>query len=65
MAMTTFEKGLYQGRRTTLRELLEARFGPLSPGVEARLEGLSLAQLKALGLALLNAKSLKDLGLED
>jgi hypothetical protein len=31
MAMTTFEKGLQQGQRTTLRKLVEARFGPLSP----------------------------------
>jgi hypothetical protein len=69
MAMTTFEKGVQQGvqqgRRTMLLEQLEARFGPLSPGIEARLEGLNPAQLKALALALLSGQSLKELGLED
>jgi flagellar biosynthesis/type III secretory pathway protein FliH len=73
MAMTTFEKGvqtglqqgLQQGQRTTLRKLLEARFGPLSPGAEARLQGLSSERLEALTLELLNAQALQELGLED
>ena len=69
MAITTFEKGLHeglqQGQRTLLRELLEARFGPLSPGARQQLEGLGPEQLKALALELLKARSLEDLGLED
>jgi hypothetical protein len=69
MAMTTFEKGvqagLQQGWRTALQGLLEARFGPLSPGARGRLEGLSPEQLQALTPALLKAQSLQELGLED
>jgi hypothetical protein len=65
MAMTTFEKGLQQGQRTTLRKLLEARFGPLSPGAQERLGSLSPEQLETLTLALLEAQSLQELGLED
>ena len=69
MAVTTFEKGvqagLQQGRRTTLQEQLEARFGPLSPGAQQRLESLSPERLRALTLGLLKAQSLQELGLED
>ena len=73
MAMTTFEKGvqtglqqgLQQGQRTTLRKLLEARFGPLSPGAQERLQALSPERLETLTLGLLKAQSLQELGLED
>jgi hypothetical protein len=65
MAVTTFEKGLQQGQRTTLQKLLEVRFGPLSPGARERLESLSPERLEALTLALLTAQSLQELGLED
>jgi hypothetical protein len=77
MAMTTFEKGLQQGQqqglqqglqqgqRTILHKMLEARFGPLSPGAQQRLESFGLEQLDALALALLKARSLQELGLED
>ena len=65
MAMTTFERGLQQGQRTTLERQLEARFGPLSPGAEQRLESLSPERLEALALDLLKARSLQELGLED
>jgi hypothetical protein len=65
MAMTTFEKGLQQGQRTTLRKMLEARFGPLSPIAQQRLDSLGTEQLEALALALLEARSLQELGLED
>jgi hypothetical protein len=72
-AATTFEKGVQkgvqegvqEGRRATLRELLELRFGPLSPGAQDRLESLNPEQLEALTRALLNAPSLQELGLED
>ena len=50
MAMTTFEKGLQQGQRTMLQKLLEARFGPLSPGAQQRFESLSPERLEALAL---------------
>ena len=65
MAMTTFEKGLQQGQRTTLQKQLKARFGPLSPSTQQRLDSLSPEQLEALALALLKARSLQELGLED
>ncbi len=69
MAVTTFEKGvqqgLQQGRRTTLQKQLEARFGPLSPGAQERLDSLSTEHLESLTLELLKARSLQELGLED
>ncbi len=65
MAITTFEKGLRQGQRSTLRKLLEARFGLLSPDAQERLEGLGPDQLDAMTLALLKAQSLQELGLAD
>jgi hypothetical protein len=64
-ARTTFEKGLQQGQRTTLRKQLEGRFGPLSPSAQHRLDGMTFEQLEALTLALLNVQSLHELGLED
>ena len=65
MAVTTFEKGMQQGQRTTLRKQLEVRFGPLSPSAQQRLDGLSSERLEALTLELLKAQSLQELGLED
>jgi Domain of unknown function (DUF4351) len=69
MAVTTFEKGvqagLQQGQRTMLRKLLEARFGPLSPGAQERLDSLDTERLEELALELLTAQSLQELGLED
>ena len=43
---------------------LEAWFGPLSPSAQQRLESLSPEQLEALALALREARSLQELGLE-
>ena len=69
MAVTTFEKGLQaglqQGQRTMLQKLLEARFGPLSPSAQQRLESLGPEQLEALAVELLKAQSLEELGLEN
>ena len=65
MAITTFEKGLQRGQRMMLQKQLEARFGPLSPGTLERLESLSTERLEALALALLTARSLRELALED
>ncbi len=65
MAVTTFEKGMHQGSRTTLQKQLEARFGPLSAGARKRLESLDGDRLEALTLELLTARSLQELGLED
>ncbi|MHC5539899.1 DUF4351 domain-containing protein [Singulisphaera rosea] len=77
MAMTTYEKGqeqglqqglqqgLEQGQRGLLRKLLEGRFGPLNPRVSQHLDSLSSSQLEAIALAVLTARSLQELGLED
>ena len=59
------EKGLEKGQRQLLRELLEANFGPLSATVLERLEKLPADRIRALGKALLKARSLRELGLED
>jgi hypothetical protein len=56
--------GIEKGRRNSLRELLEERFGTLSPAVLARLDGLPAEQLPALK-AVLRANSLAELGLTD
>ncbi|MHC5536760.1 DUF4351 domain-containing protein [Singulisphaera rosea] len=65
MAMTTFEKGQEQGERGLLRKQLEARFGPLNPGVCQRLDKLDVEKFEAIALAVLTARSLQELGLED
>jgi hypothetical protein len=65
MAVTTFERGVLQGQRMAVRKQLEARFGPLGPDAQHRLESLDLEQLDALTLAVLKAQSLQELGLGD
>ncbi len=57
-------KGIQKGQRELLRELLETRFGPLSPAVEARLANWPADRLTELGRALLSATSLQQLGLD-
>jgi Domain of unknown function (DUF4351) len=51
-------------RKMTLL-LLAEKFGPLPPEVRKRVEALSPEQLKQLLLDLLEARSLKELHLED
>ncbi len=63
--MTTYEKGVYQGRLATVIDQLQDRFGPLSPEVMDRLKGLPMDRLAELGRALMRAESLQELGLED
>ena len=46
-------------------QLLEDRFGPLSPAVRQRVEALSPEELRQLTRDLLKAQSLKDLRLEE
>ena len=65
MRTTWYEEGIEKGRREAFRELLEEWFGPLSPAVLERLEQLPSERLSALGKALRQAKSLRELGLED
>ena len=47
------------------RLLLEKRFGPLNPAVVQRLEAMAQDQLEQVGIALVTAGSLRELGLED
>jgi hypothetical protein len=59
------ERGLEQGQKRLLQRQLETRFGKLSPPVEARLKDWPADRLEELGLALMRAQSLRDLGLEE
>jgi hypothetical protein len=65
MNVTSYDKGLDQGQRKLLRELIDHYFGPLSPAVLKRLQQLSSDQIVSLGKKVRQAQSLKDLGLED
>jgi hypothetical protein len=65
MAMTYVEQGRQEGRRELLQNQLEKRFGPLSASVRERLQSLSRERLIELSLAVLDAQSLRELGLED
>ena len=65
MMTTTFEKGEAQGQRRSARLLLEKKFGSLSPEAQQRLNEWPAERLDDLLLALLDAPSLKALGLED
>ncbi len=73
MAITTFERGMQQGMeqgmqqglRRLLQKQLEARFGPLGPSAQQRLDSLNADQIEALGLTFVDARSLQELGLED
>lgn len=69
MMMTTFEKGktegIAEGQRRALRLQLERRFGRLSPGAQRRLDEWPAERLPELLVAVLDAPSLKALGLED
>jgi hypothetical protein len=57
-------KGVEIGQRRLLRELLEARFGPLSPAAQARLANWPAERLTELGRALMSADSLEQLGFD-
>ena len=63
MVQGWLEEGAAHGRRLMLLNQLEAKFGTLAVGVAARLEALTPAQLDALGVALIRAESLEELGL--
>ena len=54
-----------QGQRKLLQMMLERRFGPLSPAVGERLDTYSSEKLTQLAMKLLDARSLRELGLEE
>lgn len=64
---TGLEKGEATGRvlerREFLKGLLEAKFGPLPPGASQRLKEWPAERLREVGVALLKAQSLDELGL--
>lgn len=53
-------KGWQQGREEFLVALLEGRFGALPPGVRQRISQASQEQMEALGLAVIEAPSLRE-----
>jgi hypothetical protein len=59
------EKGIEKGRRISLREFLELRFGPLSPNVLIRIEQLPAERLQVIQRTAADAKSLAELGLDE
>jgi hypothetical protein len=64
MSKTSFEKGFETASRAALRELLEQRFGELSPSVLRTVEQLPAEQLQTLRKAAWKAQSLSELGLD-
>jgi hypothetical protein len=65
MNTTWYEKGIEKERRDSFQELLEEQFGPLPPAVLARVEQLPLDRVGTLRKAVVKAKSLADLGLQE
>lgn len=54
-------KGRIEGQLEMLRSLIEKRFGKIPPAVGQRLAALKPAQLKRVGLRLLDAQRIEDL----
>ncbi len=59
------QKGRAEGQRKLLQVQLERKFGPLSPPIRERLASWSEDRLLQLAEALVQAQSLRELGLED
>lgn len=57
------ERGRVKGQRELVRKLLDKKFGPLPQEVLTQIEAMSIARLEELSLAILDAKSLEELGL--
>ena len=65
MNKTWFEMGKEDERRRMLRQLLEKRFGSLPPVAQQRLTEWPAERLEPLVPAILEARSLREMGLED
>jgi hypothetical protein len=63
--ITTYERGILQGRRETALMQLETQFGPLSSAVRQRVDARTDEELRQLLLDILKAQSLRELRLED
>ncbi len=59
------EEGVLKGRREQLLEQLEVKFPTLSQAARERVANWPLEIIKEAGRALLNARSLRELGLDD
>ena len=59
------EQGEVTALRRVLQRQLEKRFGPLPQPARERIEGLPPERLEELTVTVMDAKSLKELGLED
>jgi hypothetical protein len=59
------EKGAIENSRKLVQAALERRFGPLTPQMHSTIRGLPLARLDEVLLALVDGKSLADLGLNN
>jgi hypothetical protein len=57
------EKGRQAGQMEILQDLLEQRFGTLTPKAKAKLEKLTTDQVRQLAKNILQARSLRELGL--
>lgn len=62
---TIKEQGRLLGKRDTVRKQLTKKFGPLSAAVAAQIEALPAERLEDIILAILDAKSLAELGLTE
>jgi flagellar biosynthesis/type III secretory pathway protein FliH len=58
------QQGLEEGQRRLVHSQLETRFGPLSEEARKRMASWPVQRLEELGLALVTAGSLRELGLE-
>jgi hypothetical protein len=69
VGMTTYEKGMakgeVEGQRKTIQRQLEKRFGHLGSSGRHKLAALSVEQLEQLSVNLIDATSLRELGLEE
>jgi len=60
-----WKKGRQEGKRDSLRIVLEEKFGPLSQGVIERLNGMSQEEIERTLRAAVRAGSLQELGLRN
>jgi hypothetical protein len=69
VAMTSYDKGeiagMEKGQRRLVLLLLETQFGPLPQSVRQRVERFNTERLEQIAEAILKAKSLQELGLDD
>ena len=64
LGQTSYERGLEEGQRLAIKDILEDRFGPLSLPVQERLQAWPAERLPEL-LRLAYRVSLREMGLED